>query len=76
MFIGCESCIYAAYGSKGQSRKSELICNYGYQHKTTCLKKSGDDIRNYPGVPYSANTRQRCYLYQNKKKQVIYINPK
>lgn len=68
MFIGCENCIYAVYGSKGQSRKSELLCNYGYTHKCTCLKRSGYDIRNYPGVLYSANTKQRCYLYQNKKK--------
>ena len=76
MFTGCDSCIYAVYGSKGESRKSELICNYGYQHNTTCLKRSGNDIRNYPGIKYSADTRQRCLSYRNKRKIVSFGNPK
>ena len=76
MFIGCDSCIYAVYGSKGASRKSELICNYGYMHNTTCLKRSGIDIRNYPGIKYSADTKQRCLLYRNKRKNVYFGNPK
>ena len=67
MFIGCDSCIYAVYGSKGESRKLELICNYGYQHNTTCLKRSGNDIRNYPGDKYAADKKQLCYVYNEKE---------
>ena len=76
MFIECDSCIYSVFGSKGQSGKSELICNYGYINNTTCLKRSGIDIRNYPGIKYSAETKQRCYLYRNKRKNVYFGNPK
>ena len=68
MFTGCDSCIYSVFGSKGQSRKSELICNYSHMHKTTCLKRSGIDIRNYPGDKYAPDKDQLCYLYVMKKR--------
>lgn len=68
MFIGCKTCIYSVQGSRGYSRKLEYICNYGFRHNTTCLKKSGDDIRNYPDEKYIADKEQLCYLRIIKKR--------